>query len=150
MGDIIRAFDVRVQRKKHVRRLRLYFDSGSPRTFVKLSAAHRLGQVMELPTPRTFAGLGNGQFQATHAVDVEFRFLGLWCPFLAYVVPDDVLEGSYDILVGHDLMQLYDIRLEPRRRRVGLDRDALRLALHVRGVARPRAGVSPPRRRGGP
>jgi len=134
MGDIIQRFQVRSSGRRTARPLRLLFDTGSPVTLVKESSARTLGGLMELPKPRAFGGLGNGQFQATHLVELEFRFLGIWCPHVCYVVPNDVLDSEYEALVGHDLMQRYDVQPRPKRRRVSLHRGALEMGLRVRSL----------------
>ncbi len=132
MGDIIRTFAVRAGCHGAGTRVRLYFDCGSPYTFIKRSVARRLGKVMKLVEARPFRGLGNGGFRAASVVDLEIRFLGTWCPHIAYVVADEVLEPDEDMLVGHDLMQRLNIRLDPRGRDVVLDRASLRRSLRVR------------------
>ncbi|MBI3097539.1 MAG: hypothetical protein HYY93_04735 [Planctomycetes bacterium] len=132
MGDIIQVFQVRRGPPGPARWLRMYFDSGSRFTFVKESATRRLGGGIPLSRGRPFGGLGNGRFEAKAVLDAEICFAGIWCPCLAYVVPDEVLEPEYDVLVGHELMQALNIRLRPRERRVELDRASLRLSLCVR------------------
>jgi hypothetical protein len=132
MGDIIQLFRVRSRPRGAGVPLRLYFDTGSPYTFVKQRVAGRLGNVARLEAPAPFGGLGNGRFQAKGVASLYICFLGVWCPHLAYVVPDAVLEPDYDILVGHDLMQRLNIRPLPREHRVLLDRASLRLSLRVR------------------
>lgn len=137
MGDIIQRFRVRSRPRGAAVSVRLYFDTGSPYTFVKHSVAARLGNVARLKTPEPFGGLGNGRFEAAGVIPLRICFLGVWCPHLAYVVPDRVLEPDYDVLVGHDLMQRLNIRPLPREHRVLLDRASLRLSLRVRRL-RPR------------
>ncbi len=132
MGDIILNFAVRAGCRGAGKQTRLYFDSGSPYTFVKQSVARRLGKVMKLSEPRPFRGLGNGGFRASSVVDLEIHFLDVWCPHIAYVVPDETLEPDEDMLVGHDLMQRLNIRLDPRGRDIMLDRASLRRSLRVR------------------
>lgn len=136
MGDIIKKFEVRSTTKEKARRLRLYFDSGSPRTFIKLSPASRMHSIAELAEPRSFQGLGNGRFQATHVADIEVKLLGIWVPHLCYVVPDELLDPDYDILLGHDFMQIYDIRLQPRQKNILVRKEALKMALKVRSLGK--------------
>lgn len=132
MGDIIQQFRVRTSDRGVSIPLRLLFDTGSPVTLIKATGARRLGSMMKRPHASPFGGLGNGRFAATHVIELHLRLLNLWCPHLAYVVPDDVLDETYEILAGHDLMQRYDIQARPRRREVRLDRGALRMGLRVR------------------
>jgi hypothetical protein len=132
MGDVIKAYSVRSTAGEKAREARLYFDTGSSWTFVKSGTAEGLKGVFRLPAPVPFRGLGNGVFHATHAAQLEVRMAGIWVPHLCYVVPDNVLEPSYDVLLGHDFMQRYDVHLESKRRRVLVDKERLRMALRVR------------------
>lgn len=130
MGDIILRHQVRISTGRP-RSLRLYFDTGASMTLVKDSVANSLGRPFKLPKARVFGGLGNGRFSSLALMELEFHFLDIWCPHVVYVLADDVLEDRYDILVGHDLMQKYDIRPIPRRHDVLIDRSALRMALRI-------------------
>lgn len=132
VGDVIRPIDVGSSARRRSLRLRIYFDAGSPRTFVKASTAQRLGGMGHLEEPETFGGLGNGSFRATHMIHLHFRLAGIWVPHFCYVLADSTLEPKYDVLLGHDFMQVYDIRLRLRTREVIVSRDALRMALRVR------------------
>ena len=136
MGDIIKSYPVRSRTGERSRRLKLYFDSGSPFTFIARPVCTSFKNLLAMPAPTTFGGLGAGRFQATHVLNMEVCLLGIWCRHLAYVVPDGVLESNYDVLVGHDFMQKFHVDLLPKRRDVRLDRAALRLALVVRGRTR--------------
>jgi hypothetical protein len=135
MGDVIKKFKVRSSPKEKAQLLNLYFDTGSPRTFIRQSVALRMRDVTELSLPLVFHGLGNGEFAATHVASLQLQLLNMWVPYLCYVVPDDVLDPSYDILVGHDFMQIYDIHVKPRQRDVVMTKERLRMALKVRGLS---------------
>jgi hypothetical protein len=132
MADIIKSFPVRSSPKEKSHKLKCYFDSGSPRTFVKYSAVADMSNLAPLSTEAKFYGLGNGGFYATHFIYFEVKLLDIWVMYLCYVVPDDVLGEEYDVLLGHDFMQIYDIQLKPRQREVVIRREALNLALKVR------------------
>ncbi len=132
MGDVIRAFPVRTFDGEKPRRLRLYFDTGSPYTFIKQSACRGFRAVYALPKPKSFGGLGDGKFFAPQGAFLEVRLLGIWCSHAAYVVPDEVLEERYDLLVGHDFMQKFDVNIASQKRDVILDRGALKMAQTVR------------------
>ena len=132
MGDIIQAFRVRAGARGEGRPLRLYFDTGSPYTFIKESVAKKLGKVSTLSTPHQFGGLGNGRFHSRAMLDMFVKLLGVWCAHPTYVVPDEILEVDYDVLVGHDLMQRFNIRPLPREQRVALDSVAIHLSQRVR------------------
>ncbi len=135
MGDILKTYRVRSAKGERPRKLRLYFDSGSPFTFVKRSACRGLANVLGLRIPQRFGGLGNGSFMATHVVNLEVELLGIWCRHLSFVVPDSVLTEDEDGLVGHDFMQQFDIHLALKRRDVVLNKAALKRAQVVRNAA---------------
>ena len=132
MGDIIKSFRIRSAVTEKPRSLRCYFDTGSPRTFVKESIALDMKGVAKLPAPNVFHGLGNGSFKATHIIRLEIRLLGIWVPHLCYVVSDDVLDPDYEVLLGHDFMQIYDIQVKPKQRDILVRKEALKMALKVR------------------
>ncbi|MBI3099439.1 MAG: hypothetical protein HYY93_14605 [Planctomycetes bacterium] len=139
MGDVIRAFPVRSTKGERSRRLRLYFDTGSPYTFVKRSACAGMRDVFRLSRPADFGGLGNGHFEARDGMFMEVRLLGFWCRHYAYVVEDKELDLIYDVLVGHDFIQKFDISLRSRRggKGVVLDRETLLMSQRVRAVSSP-------------
>jgi hypothetical protein len=49
-------------------------------------------------------------------------------------VPDGILDPNYDVLLGHDFMQIYDIELKPREKKVIIKKEALKMALKVRKI----------------
>ncbi len=132
MGDVIRPFPVRSGAGERPRRLRLYFDSGSPYTFIRESAAVGLHNQLSLLRPKSFGGLGNGRFVARRMVHIEIRMLGYWCSHLAYTIDDNLLESDVDMLVGHDFMQKFDVNIASRKKDVVLNRFSLRRAQIVR------------------
>lgn len=134
MGDVIEVFGVRSSTGERARPLRLYFDSGSPCTFIKISACRGFKNLLPLAKPKPFGGLGDGAFRATHILDMEVRLLGIWCRHPTYVIPDDVLSDKEDVLIGHDFMQKFDVNIHSRQKRVVLDSASLRAAQIVRRV----------------
>ena len=110
----------------------LCFDSGSPYTFIKRTSALRVGGLVELVEPEPFGGLGGGDFQSKEVILLHMKVLEFWCRQWAYVVSDDILERDYDVLAGHDFMQLYGIRLIPHKGDIEIDEVRLRLAQRVR------------------
>lgn len=110
----------------------LCFDSGSPYTFIKRTSALKVGGLIELVEPEVFGGLGGGDFQSEEGVLLHVKVLDFWCRQWAYVVEDDLLESEYDVLAGHDFMQLYGIRLLPQEGDIEIDEARLRLAQRVR------------------
>lgn len=132
MGDIMKTFKVRTSKKERGTPLRFYFDTGSPRTFIRYSVASPMKGFAELPDPEVFHGLGDGQFIATHMINIDVSLLNLWVPHLCYVVADATLDPQYDVLLGHDFMQIYDIQIKPKKNAIVIDKEALKMALTVR------------------
>ena len=128
MGEILQKFSVRTGGRGKGRKLSLCFDTGSLHSFVKDSTAGKLGHIHELGEPKRFGGLGNGRFLARQDIYFEVRLLGSWCSHFAYVVPEMDLGVGYDMLIGHGFMQGFNVRCDPRNRRVVLDRGSLRRA----------------------
>lgn len=134
MGDVIRSFPVRSSKEDKPRLLKFYFDTGSPYTFVKRSACKGFVNLSKLGAAVTFHGMGNGRFLVREMLNMEVRLLGIWCRHIAYVVEDSVLEQGYDILVGHDFIQRFDITIRARGKRKALllNRGALLMAQRIR------------------
>jgi hypothetical protein len=117
---------------KEAVKLTFYFDSGSPHTFIHKSAGERLGNLISLPEPEVFSGLGNGSFRSSQILLMHVKLLDFWCRQIAYVVDQGILEPTYDILVGHDFMQLYGIRLHPEKGDIEIDQRRVSLSQKVR------------------
>lgn len=132
MGDIILRHPVRSSPRERPRILRVFWDTGALRTLVKASIAGSMKSRAPLPEPVIFHGLGNGGFPADAIVHLYVRLMNQWCPHPAYVVADSVLDDTYNILMGHDFMQGYDVRLRPKTRSIHVDRSALKMAMRVR------------------
>ena len=131
--DILKSFEASYYSSgKETVELVLCFDSGSPYTFIRRTSALRLGRLVELVEPEPFGGLGGGDFQSKEAVLLHIKLLEFWCRQWAYVVRDDILERDYDVLAGHDFMQLYGIKLVPHKGDIEMDQVRLRLAQRVR------------------
>lgn len=130
MGDIIVNLKVKSDTSSRARWTKTYFDSGSPYTFIAHDLARKLDGLMLLPKARVFNGLGNGKFKSLAVVQIWFNLLGIWCSQLSYVTDRKVI--TQDILAGHDFMQHYNIRLDPRNRKIILDRQSIKQAQIVR------------------
>ena len=131
--DILKGFEGSYYPSgKNAVELVLCFDSGSPYTFIKRTSALRVGRLVELAEPELFGGLGGGDFQSEEVILLHVKVLEFWCRQWAYVVKDDILEKDYDVLAGHDLMQLYGIKLLPHKGDIEIDEVRLRLAQRVR------------------
>jgi hypothetical protein len=131
--DILKEFGVSYfPSGKEAVRLVFCFDNGSPFTFIKRSSALRVGKLFELVEPTPFSGLGGGEFQSKEIIYLYVKLLEFWCRQVAHVVEDNILEEDYDILAGHDFMQLYGIELLPQKGDIEIDKVRLRLAQRVR------------------
>jgi hypothetical protein len=108
------------------------FDNGSPFTFIKRSSALKVGRAFELVEPAPFSGLGGGEFQSKEIIRFYVKLFEFWCRQVAYVVEDKILEEDYDILAGHDFMQIYGIKLLPQEGDIEIDKVRLRLARRIR------------------
>lgn len=131
MGEILKKVKVRSKSTKELD-LMLFFDSGSPFTIAKKSAAERLEGMMKLVEPKKFSGLGDGGFSAHYALDFQVKLLDFWCLHLCYVVDDAILEENEDILIGHDFMQKFKIGLDFDKDDLILDENALKRAQKIR------------------
>ena len=132
MGDVIVTMKVKsdVSRWRH---LSAYFDSGSPYTFIAEDQAAKLKGLMPLPKTRRFKGLGEGRFNSASVIQLWFNMLGIWCSHIAYVVDRSIIEN--DIMVGHDFMQNYNVKLDVKKRTILLDKKSLELAQKVKRVS---------------
>lgn len=117
---------------KEAVKLTFYFDSGSPYTFIHKSSGLRLGNLIPLPEPEVFSGLGGGSFRSSEILLVHVKLLDFWCRQIAYVIDQDILEPTYDILAGHDFMQLYGIKLHPEKGDIEIDRRRVSLSQKIR------------------
>ena len=129
MGEIKTNTSVRANGT--AKQLELIWDNGSLWTFISESAAKRINApFFELCEPKTFHGLGNGKFRAHYATNIYIKLRGIWCSYLLYIVPDDAMP-KMDILIGHEFMQSYNIRLDPRHRKLIIQKDDLLRASFV-------------------
>ena len=131
--DILKEFEVSYypSGKEAVKPI-FCFDNGSPFTFIKRSSALKVGKLFELVEPTPFGGLGGGEFQSREIIYMYVKLLEFWCRQVTHVVEDNILEEDYDVLVGHDFMQLYGIKLLPHEGDIEIDKVRLRLAQRIR------------------
>lgn len=122
MGDIKTRVFVRSSSKAKL--ITCTWDCGSPWTFINESTAKQLGKPWELGEPQTFHGLGNGSFAASKAMLVHFKLKGVWCRYLVWVVDDGAMPGI-DILIGHEFMETYNIRLDPKKKNIAVSKKDL-------------------------
>lgn len=131
--DILKRFEVsRYSSGREAVELVFCFDNGLPYTFIKRSSALRVGKLFELAEPAPFGGLGGGEFQCEEIIHLYVKLLEFWCRQVAYVVEDNILEKHYDLLAGHDFMQLYGIKLLPHKGDIEIDEVRLSLAQRIR------------------
>lgn len=130
MGDIIWHTKVKTIPAEQGRELELLFDSGSPFTFVRRDKALELGNIFNLPAPAEFNALGNGKFRCKSIIYIYVKLADIWCKWIAHVAEKKDIDA--EILVGHDFMQVYDIRLDLKQRKILVEREALLRAQKVR------------------
>lgn len=131
--DILKRFEIsQYPEGEEAVELVLCFDSGSPYSFIKCSSALKVGKLFELAKPKPFGGLGGGDFQSKEIIHLYVKLLQFWCSQVVYVVEDVLLEEIYDILVGHDFMQLYGVKLLPHEGDIEIDEGRLKLAQRIR------------------
>ncbi len=131
MGNVIENINVKSLVSSMPDELEVYFDSGSPFTFISEKKAKKLGGIMKLSQPRIFSGLGNGEFNSKAVIELQFNLLEIWCKHLVYITTDDI-TGNEDILCGHDFMQVYDIKLDLKNKKIILNKKSLLRAQIVR------------------
>ncbi len=131
MGDVVVTMKVKSDVSRGML-LSAYFDSGSPYTFIAEDQAAKLKGLMPLPRARRFTGLGDGRFSSASVIQLWFNMLGIWCSHIAYVVDRPVIENDIDIIVGHDFMQNYNVKLDMKKKTIVLDKKSLRLSQKVR------------------
>lgn len=131
MGEVIERIKVKSLIEKE-EKLNVYFDSGSPYTFISKRTAKILGGTSKLPRPYEFKGLGNGKFASNLVIHIEFNLLGIWCSHIVYVVDNEITGEESDVLCGHDFMQKYDIKLDTKKKRIILNKASLKRAQVVR------------------
>jgi len=130
MGEVVLQCAVKTAWNAKPRRISLFFDSGSAYTFLRHSEAKRLGHLLKLSASRPFLGMGDGHFASTHLVDLWLLLADVWCRHPTYVISD----GATDVplLVGHDFMQRFDIKLNLKTRQAIINRESLLRAQRIR------------------
>jgi hypothetical protein len=131
--DILKKFEVSYYPSgKNAVKMVLCFDSGSPFTFIKRSSGLKIGKSFKLVEPRPFYGLGGGKFKSKEIIYLYIKVLKFWCSQVAHIVEDEILDENYDILIGHDFMQLYGINLVPHKGDIEIDEERLKLAQKIK------------------
>lgn len=103
-------------------RLQVLFDSGATRSLVNASVASRLADPVELAEPETYS-LARGRMTVREGAFLQVILQRHRIPLEARVVPD----LSEPLIIGADFLQIWDIRLRPKKKQVLLDARALRL-----------------------
>lgn len=108
--------------RKGRRKVEVLFDSGASHSMIREDLARTLGTPEELPEPRTFEA-AVGRFTIREGIFVEFGINRHRLFTAALVAP----RLSEDAIIGANFLQDWHIKLEPRRHRIILDPEALRL-----------------------
>ncbi|MBI3269815.1 MAG: hypothetical protein HYZ53_12390 [Planctomycetes bacterium] len=143
MGDLVLRLPVKTAHGDRARTLAVYVDGGASTTLVREDLAKALGHLLTLHHPGVFRGLGNGRFVAQRMVLLLVRIERVFRTWGAFVVSTRGMEE--EILVGHDLIQKFNIRLDPRGR--GILADTTDSKREKRVYAGTRESRTRPRRR---
>jgi len=130
MGNITLKVKLKTKEKGEEKDGILYFDPGSPETFIREDKANELGNIMKLPQPVEFNALGNGNFYCKEIVQLYVKLEDVWGRHLCYVASTKDIDT--EILIGHDFMQKFDITLDVKRKQVILNHKSLLLAQRIR------------------
>lgn len=92
------------------------FDTGASRSFIRPELVRSLGlSKAELPRPLRIR-LGKGSTRVSQVVAVMIRLNGATLADTAYVMPG----LTEDYVLGAEFLEVYGIRLDPKRRRLVL------------------------------
>jgi len=116
MGDIILKAKLKTKEHGEEKEGILYFDTGSPKTFIREDKANELGNIMKLPQPVEFNALGDGKFHCQAVIQLYVKLEDVWCRHLCYLASTKDIDT--EILIGHDFMQKFDITLNVKKRQV--------------------------------
>jgi hypothetical protein len=130
MGDIILKTKVKTSQQAQEQEGILYFDTGSPETFIREDKVKKLGNIMQLPQPVEFTALGDGEFYCKAVVQLYVKLEDIWCKHLCYVASKKDIDT--EILIGHDFMQKFDIKLNLKKRQVDINHESLLMAQRIR------------------
>lgn len=133
MGEVIQKLKVKSSLKGKPLDFSLMFDSGSKETFVRFDVAKKLGNYVKLKEEYFFYGLGDGRFSCKLILPILVKIEGVWCVHTAWVADKSVMDD--EILIGHDFMQKYDIKLDLKRRKMIADREYLKKTQRIRKSA---------------
>lgn len=98
------------------------YDSGSTHSIVREDVAEQIATLDDLPEPKTYEA-AVGSFTVRHGIFADILIRGK-----RLTAGLRVVRGlTEDLILGADFMQVWHIRLDPRRRQVILDPQALRL-----------------------
>lgn len=118
MGIIRKRVWITGSRKR--KRVAALFDTGSTHTMIREDVAKELAPINELDEPITFKA-AKGAFSVRGGI-----FASLWLgKHRIFISPPAVAGLTEEMIVGTDVLQHYNIRLDIKRHRVILDPRAL-------------------------
>lgn len=120
MGQIRKT--VWVVGRRGRKKVEALFDTGASYSLLREDVARAIGEPEELPEPRHFEAAVGG-FTARFGIFADLLFQRKRFHTALTVAPG----LTEDLLIGTDFMQQFHVRLEPRKRRVSFDKQALRL-----------------------
>lgn len=107
--------------RKGRRSVEALFDTGASHSLLREEIADAIGEPEDLPEPVHFEA-AVGSFVAKKGVFADVILNGKRFPSSLRLVPG----LTQDLILGTDFLQMWHIRLDPRKRRVILDPKALR------------------------
>lgn len=94
------------------------FDTGSGASFLRRGVAERVATAAPTPSPRVFATAdGERRLEAREVVQLDVTIKGVTVPWTFYVVD----RLSDDMIIGHDMMQRWKIKVDPESEDVDID-----------------------------
>ncbi|MFQ5850054.1 MAG: retropepsin-like aspartic protease [Candidatus Binatia bacterium] len=100
--------------RRRQRQVECLFDTGASSSFIRPTLVHTLGlSTADLPTPVRIR-LGKGSTRVSQLAAVMIRLNGVTLADSAYVMPG----LTEDYVLGAEFLERYDIRLDPKRRRL--------------------------------
>lgn len=124
MGAILKELEVAGDKGKAT--LKVLFDTGASRSFIRKDKAEAIATFLKAPIPLRFTlGDGKGALEVAHSSDLYFTIKGLTF-FHQFFIADELAE---EMIIGCDAMQIWKIVLVPEEEEVRVDPRVLDLKL---------------------
>jgi len=118
--------DIKILGEKGSKRAHALFDSGASVSLLRKDIAERIARTVSLPKPiKLTLGDGEGTLIIRELAALEITIEGCNLSQPLYIAE----KLGEEIIIGADMMQRWDIRLVPRKRKVLISKEATRLKL---------------------